>query len=165
MPRGRAAAHPARPSLPMGRGPPRGAGRAPLQPPEGAWQVRRAPALIGGGSPAGLGARLRTGVAGEARRNGRNRRPGRGTSRIAGAGQRPGVRPDAGGMLWASAARPPAPHLPPPEPAALATGWPRVSPPPRAPGDPRTRALVTLSGGGGPHSGLRSLRVRPGPAG
>lgn len=97
-----------RPSLPMGRGPPRGAGRAPPQPPEGAWQVRRAPALVGDGSPAGLGARLRTGVAGETRRNGCNRRPGRGTSRIAGAGQRPGVRPDAGGMLWASPARPPA---------------------------------------------------------
>lgn len=53
----------------------------------------------------GLGARLCTGAAGEARRNGSNRRPGPSTSRIAGAGQRPGVRPDAGEMLRAPAVR------------------------------------------------------------
>lgn len=92
----------------MGRGPPREAGRAP-QPSEGPWQVRRAacarPESLSF-ARGGLGARLRTGAAGEARRNGCNRRPGPGTSRIAGAGQRPGVRPQAGGMLRASAACP-----------------------------------------------------------
>lgn len=149
MPRGRAAAHPA-PTVPA-------------HGPRATARSRPSAAAAAGGSVAGEArtcADRRWLARGAGRQAAHRRGRGDAAQRLqppARAGDEPHCgcgtalggparrRRDAVGL-----ARPPAPHLPPPGSAALASGWPRVSPPPRAPGDPRTRALASLSGGGAP---------------